>query len=402
MTKKILLIFLISIIACQNASALYGTRPMGMGAAFTALSDDANAAFWNPAGVALNPEVSLTGSTMLNNRNTFVGDNITALKMCYEAKMNPFDWIIGVGAASVLALQSAQYLSDQGVLKKGWGGETPTTQRDESMTSDVKGTKEVVSLKAEAKDALKTIAQGITSGANKVAESASVQVAPRVYYFAPFASPWYAPNYYRPHYWEPKAAGPETKAQFALGLGWVNDYNARPTIDQNLNAYTISLASGFEQRVAVGGNINLYNVQKISTGIRGFGADIDLGVIAKPVEYISFGLATKGILTTEIKWQSGESTKNQMLVNAGVAIKPIYSLTLAVDSHNILGQGGQSATYHYGAEAVLLPGLLARAGLDDGNKTAGLSLALGNLVIDYSILGGKYNRSQMIGGSWRF
>ncbi|HHM23673.1 MAG TPA: hypothetical protein ENJ23_01370, partial [Bacteroidetes bacterium] len=30
----------------------YGARPMGMGGAFTALSDDAHAIFWNPAGLA--------------------------------------------------------------------------------------------------------------------------------------------------------------------------------------------------------------------------------------------------------------------------------------------------------------------------------------------------------------
>ncbi len=30
----------------------FGARPMGMGGAFTGLSDDANAIFWNPAGLA--------------------------------------------------------------------------------------------------------------------------------------------------------------------------------------------------------------------------------------------------------------------------------------------------------------------------------------------------------------
>jgi hypothetical protein len=84
-----------------------------------------------------------------------------------------------------------------------------------------------------------------------------------------------------------------------------------------------------------------------------------------------------------------------------VAIKPIYSLTLAADAQNILNQSGQMTT-HYGAEAVLLPGLLARAGLNNGSKSAGLSLAIGNLILDYAYLGGSFNRTQMIGGTWRF
>jgi hypothetical protein len=35
-----------------------GARPVGMGGAYTAVADDANALFWNPAGLALNPTFS--------------------------------------------------------------------------------------------------------------------------------------------------------------------------------------------------------------------------------------------------------------------------------------------------------------------------------------------------------
>jgi hypothetical protein len=216
----------------------------------------------------------------------------------------------------------------------------------------------------------------------------------------PWASPWYRPNYYRPHYWEPRVESPTTKAQFALGLGWLNDYN--PPQNQNTNWYTLSLASGFEQRIALGANINFYNLQVITSKIKGVGADLDLGLIARPVEYISLGLVTKSILTTDIKWQDGTSTRYEMLVNAGVAVKPVSSLTLAADAHNVLSQNGKIPTYHYGAEAALLPGVVVRAGQSDGSKTAGLSLAAGNLILDYAYLGGIYNRTHMVGATWRF
>lgn len=404
MFKRLLISSLIVIFSFQNAFALFGTRPMGMGGAFTAVSDDANAAYWNPAGLALNPEVSLTGSGLANNRNTWVGDNVSNLKLCYEAEMSPFEWIAGIGIASVLAFQGAHYLSEQGILKKGWGREGEKTAREESMAVQVKGTEEVISFRQEAKEAIKEAAKEAFAGTKQIAKEAVKETIreTRHYYMTPWHSPWYHHDYYHPHYWEPKIERPVTKAQFALGISWIIDYNAKPQIDQNLNLYTLSLASGFEQRIAVGGNINIYNLERISSGIKGLGADLDLGVVAKPVEYISLGLATKGILTTDIKWQTTETTRNEMLVNAGIAIKPIYSLTLAADVHNVFNQNGKNATMHYGTEAVLLPGLLARAGLDDGNKTAGLSAAIGNLILDYAILGGSYNRTQMIGATWRF
>jgi hypothetical protein len=284
----------------------YGARPMGMGGAFTAIADDVNAAYWNPAGLALNPEVSITASTKVNNRNLWVGDNIGNIKLCYETEMNPFLWIAGIGAASLLALQGARYLSNEGILKKGWGREGEKTERGESMAEQVKGSEEVVSLRQEAKEELKTAAKGLLKAGEQVEQAAvstgkeiikeSVKESVRPYYFAPYSSPWYAPDYYHPHYWEPAKEEHATKAQFALGLSWLNDYNALPAFDQNTNWYTLSLASGFEQRVAIGANLNFYNLQKISTGIKGIGGDLDVGIIAKPVEYISLGIDRKSVV----------------------------------------------------------------------------------------------------------
>ena len=398
MLKKVLVVSLIVVFASQSSFALFGTRPMGMGGAFTAVSDDANAPYWNPAGLALNPEVSLTASTLANNRNTWVGDNIGNLKLCYETEMSPFEWMAGIGIASVLALKGAKYLSDRGILKKGWGREGEKTTREEAMAEQVKGTEEVVSLRREAKEAVKEAAEGAVAGTEQLAKEALRES--RRYYITPWSSPWYYPNYHHPHYWEPRWIGPTTKAQFAMGISWLNDYN--PPLDQNSNWYTLSVASGFEQRVAIGANLNLYNLKKISTDIKGLGGDFDLGFIAKPVEYIALGMVVKSLLTTDIKWQDGSTTRYEMLVNAGLAVKPFDSLTLAADVHNLFGQNNKNPTLHYGAEATLMPGLLARAGLSDGSKTAGLSVAIGNLILDCAYLGGIYNRTQMVGASWRF
>ncbi|MFA5839911.1 MAG: hypothetical protein WC890_04555 [Candidatus Margulisiibacteriota bacterium] len=396
--KKSLVYIIFAAFFIQNAFAFYGTRPMGMGSAFTAVANDANAAYWNPAGLALNPEVVVSGSTMLNNRNQWVGDNVLYSKFCYEMEMSPFEWVAGVGIASLLALESAQYLHEQGILKTGWNNDVPATSRDQSMASQVKGTEEVVSLKKTAKDAIKKVFTGDKAPSptpSPTPPPSPVYVTPASYYLAPFGNPWYRP--YRPDYepyWAPQPKHHETKAQFALGLGWMNDYN--PPLDQNSNWYTLSVASGFEQRVAVGGNINVYNLKKISTDISGLGGDIDLGVIAKPVEYISLGLVTKGILTTNIYWQDGSQTRYEMLVNAGIAIQPTTFLTLAADAHNLFRT---ATTYHYGIEANVLPGLIGRAGLSDGSKTCGLSIVVGRITVDWAYLGGSYNRTHMVGAN---
>jgi hypothetical protein len=408
MIKRLLIIILLLAFSAQTVFAFYGTRPMGMGGAFTAVADDATAAYWNPAGLALNPEVSLTGSTLANNRNTWIGDNTANLKMCYQADMNPFVWIAGVGLASALALQGALYLKDQGVVQKNWGRGGTAPGREEAVTPAVVGSEETVSLKKELKDLAKELGGQAKESAKSVARSARdtvKDVAKNTQInigFIPYVPLWYHPNYERPNYWEQPAVESEsTKAQFALGLSWLNDVNQ--PLDQKSNWYTLSLASGFEQRIAVGLGVNFYDLTKISTDIRGMGADLDVGVIAKPVEYISLGLVTKGVLTTDFHWQNAQTTRGYpMLVNGGIAVKPINALTLAADMQNIFNQNGQKATAHYGAEAVILPGVLARAGLNDGSKSAGLSLAVGNLIVDYAYLGGSFNRTQMVGGTWRF
>lgn len=399
MSKKLPIILILICLSWQSAFALYGVRPMGMGQAFTAVADDSNASRWNPAGLALNPEVVISGSTMANNRNRFVGDNILNLKMCYETEMDPFSWIAGVGFASLLAYEGARYLGDKGILKKGWGRSGSKTERGQALLTE--GTGEAVSLKKHVKTTAKSVLKDADKATRATARAATkhmVRRSMRRYYFTPWYAPWYNAHYHHPHYRERDPNS--TKAQFALGLSWLNDYN--PPRDENANWYTISVASGFEERVAIGANVNIYNMEKISTGIKGIGGDLDIGIIAKPVEYISFGIVSKGLLTTDITWQNGSTSRYEMLANAGIAIQPVPALTLAADVHNLLHQNNSDPTYHYGGEAAIMPGLTVRAGLSNKNKTAGLSLAIGRLTLDYAYLGGSYNRSQMIGGSWNF
>src|SRR5712692_400351 len=55
-----------------NTALGVGARPLGMGGAFVAVADDATAASWNPAGLALllHPEVSIVGESVMSKLAT--------------------------------------------------------------------------------------------------------------------------------------------------------------------------------------------------------------------------------------------------------------------------------------------------------------------------------------------
>ena len=136
----------------------------------------------------------MTGSTMLNNRNSWVGDNVANLKMCYETNMSPFEWIAGVGLASVVALQSAQYLSEQGVVNKNWGRGGAAPSREEAVTPQVTGTQETTSLKQELKSVIKNVASAASeqtkATAKDIIRNTNVTIG-----IMPYSSPWYRPDY---------------------------------------------------------------------------------------------------------------------------------------------------------------------------------------------------------------
>jgi hypothetical protein len=421
MFKKLLTFSLLLCLSTNASWAIYAPRAMGMGGAFTAIADDAFAACYNPAGFAVNPGVDVAGSYQMTNRNRAIGDNALGIKGCFEVPMSPWAWIAGVGIASIFAMEGAKYLAEEGVVKKGWGRGGEKVAKEEPMTEKV--TEEEEKMKAEgkeverkpisrkevAKKAAKEVARGTIHVGEKFAKAALQEAArqTRHYYYTPH---WYRPHYYRPSYWDDRydypqrELTPDGKAQFALGLTVMSDQNA--ILNQDTNWYSFSLASGWGEIVALGANFNLYDLKRPSDGVRGLGAGFDLGGLLRIQESLMFGLAIKELLTTDIKWETGPSTRYEMTVNGGMALKPIRQITISADVHNIFGQNSKDPTMHYGVEVRPVYGVAFRAGLSDTdqakqNKTAGMSIGIGQLIIDYAYLGGAYSRTQIIGASWK-
>ncbi|MFC1510905.1 hypothetical protein ACFL5U_00760 [Candidatus Margulisiibacteriota bacterium] len=417
MLIKTLTIVIAFCLLSQTSFAIISPRALGMGGAFTAIADDAYAAYWNPAGFAINPGVDLAGHYQMNNRNQRIGENSLALKGCFEIGMNPFDWMMGVGMASMFALEGARYLSDQGIVKKGWGREGETVGKDESMAASVKEEEEQkkaegkevkqtsVSKKALLKKAAKELAKGTIHVGKKFAKTAIREAAnqTRHFYYAPH---WYQPNYYRPTYWDnrydysQKDLTPASKAQFGGGITIMSDINGPQS--QNTNWYTFSVASGWEEIAAIGTNLNIYDLELTNTtpNTRGLGAGFDIGCLARISNTLMFGLVAKDVLTTDITFSNGSVRRYQMIVNAGLAIKPIRQVTVAADIHNAFSQGGDP-TMHYGVEVMPVYGLAVRAGLSDNNKTAGASFGVGQSIIDYAYLGGIYNKTHTVSLVWK-
>lgn len=68
--KKITFLIIVFYSSIANAEIPFffeGTRPMGMGGAFTAVADDENAILYNPAGLAKVKESTITISGFLQN-----------------------------------------------------------------------------------------------------------------------------------------------------------------------------------------------------------------------------------------------------------------------------------------------------------------------------------------------
>lgn len=309
---------------------------------------DLNSRFLDPGSLLSNFR-QFRGAAAGHGRRLFIGDNLLALKMNFETELNPFLWIAGVGVASLVAFQGAKYLSDQGALS----GTAP--------------------------------------------RNTSVNV-----YWGPWSYPWYHYHPHHPTYWddrEEEENSSQGKAQFAGGLSWLTDNNS--VQDQNTNYYTLTLATGYEERVALGGNVNFYDIKIPSVNLKGYGAGVDLGLLLRPVDQLAFGAVAKEILTTDIHFENGTNLTYRMSINTGIAITPIDELTLAADMQNVFRQANKPQTYHYGAEFRPFPGLALRAGLNDGSKTAGASVMINQVILDYAYLGGSFNRTQIVGLTWR-
>lgn len=84
---KIGVLLLAMMVCCAGAAfACVGSRPLAMGGAFIALADDANATYWNPAGLTQLTPQSMTGTWMhtSSNRDQINYQEFASFATCIE------------------------------------------------------------------------------------------------------------------------------------------------------------------------------------------------------------------------------------------------------------------------------------------------------------------------------
>ena len=84
---KIGVLLLAMIVCCAGvAYACVGSRPLAMGGAFIGLADDANATYWNPAGLTQLPPRSMNGTWMhtSSNRDEINYQDFASFATCIE------------------------------------------------------------------------------------------------------------------------------------------------------------------------------------------------------------------------------------------------------------------------------------------------------------------------------
>ena len=87
-TTKIGILLVAMVVGCAGATyACVGSRPLAMGGAFIGLADDANAAYWNPAGLAQIDPKAATGTWMhtSSNRDKINYQEFASIATCIEA-----------------------------------------------------------------------------------------------------------------------------------------------------------------------------------------------------------------------------------------------------------------------------------------------------------------------------
>lgn len=184
---------------------------------------------------------------------------------------------------------------------------------------------------------------------------------------------------------------------FVSGIELRDNYGI-PSRKANYGNSAAFLAFGkkLSEKISLGASLKYYFIDgtEINAG-DGKGWNADFGIFSQGLEWLSLGLVGQNLLSSaKIDYQNGRSENLPMEVKAGAkmyllgsgfnaaVVSPI-ELSLSVDTHFDF-QEARSMTMHYGMEFSPSSFLTLRAGSDQGNPTAGLSLRFAGLGFHYA------------------
>ena len=130
------------------------------------------------------------------------------------------------------------------------------------------------------------------------------------------------------------------------------------------------------------------------------GQELDLGFLYNPSQTVSFGVNVQDILPGELKWSTGVNDAIPITIRGGLALKlRDWGSIIAVDADRV---EGRKVKFNGGWEYQFNETFIGRVGINDGQGTAGFSIAKGGWRFDYAYMKADLGEVQRFSGTTRF
>lgn len=168
--------------------------------------------------------------------------------------------------------------------------------------------------------------------------------------------------------------------------------------DDKENSISGSLAFKSTEKVSLGASLKYLSHDLYTNDADGMG--LDVGLLFRANEDFSVGLAVKEI-GASLKWNTASGRKDDVPVNAtvGFMYTPLQNVTMALDVNKI---EDMDTRVNFGVEGVFNDTVALRAGVHDGDLTAGLGLVLKDWNLDYAFAEQEIGDIHRISGSVKF
>ncbi|HPG58947.1 MAG TPA: PorV/PorQ family protein [Candidatus Wallbacteria bacterium] len=130
------------------------------------------------------------------------------------------------------------------------------------------------------------------------------------------------------------------------------------------------------------------------------GSEADFGILYNPSKTISLGLNVQDFLPGELKWSTGVTDSIPLTLRGGIAFKlPDWGSIITFDADKVQDR---DVKLNGGWEYQFNETFLGRAGVNDGQATAGFSIMKYGWRFDYAYMKAELGEVQRFSGTTRF
>jgi hypothetical protein len=153
-------------------------------------------------------------------------------------------------------------------------------------------------------------------------------------------------------------------------------------LSYDASAYYMSTAKKITNDIFLG--VTAKYIQERAAGYKANGAGLDIGVLYKPIDWISFGTNLQNIVAPSMEWNTPSKNVDRIPLNikTGVSLSLLNDSLLAGVDLNF--RNNRTTKLSLGAEYWLSPSLALRGGFDQGELCLGTGLYLSGFILDFS------------------